>query len=157
METLTAASLEAVHEYAAGLDAQSAGKFEEALQHLSRALDLDPNFGMAYTVMAGVNRNLGRHQDAEKYIREAIKHIDHMTERERYRTRAYLYLLTNDHQKCVDEYGALLERYPADTRSLHKYRRLLRAVCTTCPKLWMRPGGRSRSYRNEPFTAPILP
>jgi len=115
METLTAASLEAVHEYAAGVDAQSAGKFEEAMQHLSRALDLDPNFGMAYTVMAGVNRNLGRHQDAEKFIREAIKHIDHMTERERYRTRAYLYLLTNDHQKCVDEYGALLERYPADT------------------------------------------
>ena len=115
METLTAASLEAVHEYAAGLDAQSAGKFEEAQQHLSRALDLDPNFGMAYTVLAGVNRNMGRHQDAEKYIREAIKHIDHMTERERYRTRAYLYLLTNDQQKCVDEYGALLERYPADT------------------------------------------
>jgi len=115
METLTAASLEAVHEYAAGLDAQSAGKFDVARQHLSQALDLDPNFGMAYTVMAGVNRNLGRHQDAEKYIREAIKHIDHMTERERYRTRAYLYLLTNDHQKCVDEYGALLEHYPADT------------------------------------------
>ena len=29
-----------------------------------------------------------------------------MTERERYRTRAYLYLLTGDHQKCVDEHGA---------------------------------------------------
>ena len=124
METLTAASLEAVHEYAAGLDAQSAGKFEETLQHLSRAVDLDPNFGMAYTVMAGASRNLGRQQDAEKYIREAIKHIDHMTEREHYRTRAFLYFLTGDQQKCVDEYGALLERYPADTRGIHQYRRL---------------------------------
>jgi len=38
-----------------------------------------------------------------------------MTERERYRTRAYLYFLTGDHQKCVEEYSALLERYPADT------------------------------------------
>jgi tetratricopeptide (TPR) repeat protein/predicted Ser/Thr protein kinase len=115
METLTAASLEAVHEYAEGLDALSAGKFEETQQHLSRAVDLDPNFGMAYTVMASAARNMDRQQDAEKYIKEALKHIDRMTERERYRTRAYLYLLTGDQQKCVDEYGALLERYPSDT------------------------------------------
>jgi tetratricopeptide (TPR) repeat protein len=104
-----------VHEYAAGLDALSAGKFEETQQHLSRAVDLDPNFGMADTVMASAARNLGRYQDAEKYIKEALKHIDRMTERERYRTRAYLYLLTGDQQKCVDEYGALLQRYPSDT------------------------------------------
>jgi len=115
METLTAASLEAVHEYAAGLDALSAGKFDDAQKSLSAALDLDPNFGMAYTVMASTARNLGRQQDAEKYIKEALKHIDRMTERERYRTRAYLYLLTGDQQKCVDEYGALLEKYPSDS------------------------------------------
>jgi serine/threonine protein kinase/tetratricopeptide (TPR) repeat protein len=115
METLTAASLEAVHEYAAGVDALSAGKFEETQQHFSKAVDLDPDFGMAYTGMASAARNLGRQQDAENYIREAIKHIDRMTERERYRTRAYLYLLRGDHQKCVDEYGALLERYPSDS------------------------------------------
>jgi serine/threonine protein kinase/tetratricopeptide (TPR) repeat protein len=115
METLTAASLEAVHEYAAGLDTMSTGKVEEAQQRMTRAVDLDPNFGIAYTVMASAARNLGRQQDAEKYIREALKHIDRMTERERYRTRAYLYLLTSDHQKCVDEYGALLEKYPSDS------------------------------------------
>jgi eukaryotic-like serine/threonine-protein kinase len=115
METLSAVSLEAVHEYAAGLDALSAGKFEESQQHLSRAVDLDPNFGMAYTVMASAARNRGRFQDAENYIREALKHIDHMTERERYRTRAYLYSLTGDQQKCVDEYSALIAKYPADT------------------------------------------
>src|SRR5271169_2850716 len=38
-----------------------------------------------------------------------------MTERERFRTRAYLYYLTGDSQKCVDEYGTLLSRYPSDT------------------------------------------
>ena len=128
METLTAASLEAVHEYAAGLDAQSAGKFEEARQHLSRALDLDPNFGMAYTVMAGVNRNLGRHQDAEKYIREAIKHIDHMTERERYRTRAYLYLLNQRPSEVRRRVRRASGTVPGRHRRLHEYRSLLRAV-----------------------------
>jgi tetratricopeptide (TPR) repeat protein len=38
-----------------------------------------------------------------------------MTERERFRTRGYLYYLTGDNQKCVDEYGTLLSRYPSDT------------------------------------------
>jgi tetratricopeptide (TPR) repeat protein len=115
METLSAANLEAVHEYAAGLDTLSAGKFADAQVHLSRAVDLDPNFGMAYTIMASAARNQGRFQDAEQYIREAIKRSGRMTERERYRTRAYLYFLTGDYQKCADEYGALLEHYSADT------------------------------------------
>ena len=46
--------------------------------------------------MASASHNLGRPQDAEKYIKEAITHIDHMTERERFRTRAFLYLLIGD-------------------------------------------------------------
>ena len=115
METLSAGNLEAVHEYAAGLDTLSQGKFAEAQAHLSRAVDLDPNFGIAYTIMASAERNQGRFQEAEQDIREAIKRTGRMTERERYRTRAYLYYLTGDYQKCVDEYGSLLDRYPADT------------------------------------------
>ncbi len=115
METLSSANLEAVHEYATGLDTLSAGKFAEAQTHLSKAVDLDPDFGIAYTIMASAARNQGRFQDAEQYIREAIKRTGRMTERERYRTRAYLYFLTGDYQKCAEEYGALLDRYSADT------------------------------------------
>jgi tetratricopeptide (TPR) repeat protein/predicted Ser/Thr protein kinase len=115
METLSSENLEAVHEYASGLDTLSAGKFADAQAHLSRAVDLDPKFGVAYTIMASAARNQGRFQDAVQYIREAIKLTGRMTERERYRTRAYLYFLTADYQKCTEEYGALLDRYPADT------------------------------------------
>lgn len=115
METITASSIDAVHSYAAGLDALSAGKFEDSLKNLNSAVALDPNFGMAYTVMASAARNLGRQQEAENYIQEALKHIDRMTERERYRTRGYHYLLKGDNHKCVDEYSALLQRYPADS------------------------------------------
>jgi tetratricopeptide (TPR) repeat protein len=37
-----------------------------------------------------------------------------MTERERYHTRAFFYLVTGDYQKCVEEYGNLVNQYPAD-------------------------------------------
>jgi tetratricopeptide (TPR) repeat protein/predicted Ser/Thr protein kinase len=115
METLSAASLEAVHEYAIALDALSRGQYEDALKHFSQATDLDQNFGLSYLGMAAASHNISRQQDADKYIKLALNHIDHMTERERFRTRAYLYYLNGDTQKCVDEYGSLLERYPSDT------------------------------------------
>ncbi len=115
METLTAASLEAVHEYASALDDLSSGKMEDALKHFSQAVDLDSNFGLSYLGMAAAEHNLGRQQDADKYIKLALNHIDHMTERERFRTRGYLYYLDDDNQKCVDEYSTLLVRYPSDT------------------------------------------
>jgi tetratricopeptide (TPR) repeat protein/predicted Ser/Thr protein kinase len=115
METLSAASLEAVHEYAAAMDVLSKGQYEDALKHFSQAVDLDQNFGMAYVGMAMASHNISRQQDADKYIKQAVSHIDNMTERERFRTRAVLYFLDGDTQKCVEEYGTLLQRYPSDT------------------------------------------
>ena len=115
METATAASLEAVHEWAAALDFLSRGDSEKAQQHYLKALDLDPNFGLAYVGLAASAHNMGRQQDAEKYIKAALSHIDHMTERERFRTRGFLYYVIGDTQKCVDEYGTLLAQYPSDT------------------------------------------
>lgn len=115
MDTLSAASIEAVHGYSLGLEALGSGHNDDALKAFTQTVDLDPNFGLAYAGEAVAAHNLGRPQDAEKYIKAAITHIDHMTERERFRTRAYLYLLNGDSQKCVDEYGALLARYPSDS------------------------------------------
>ena len=37
-----------------------------------------------------MSRNLGRLQDAEKYAKEALRHLDGMTERERFAIRGLL-------------------------------------------------------------------
>ncbi len=126
METLSASSLEAVHEYALAMEALSNGRYDETRKYLSRAVDLDPNFGLAYTILAVASRNMGLLQDAEKYIKLAIAHIDHMTERERYRTRGFFYLLRGDQQKCVEEYGALIARYSSDVAARNNL-----ALCST--------------------------
>ena len=119
METLTATSLEAVHEYAQAMEALSNGKNTDAFKGFSKAADIDQNFGLAYAGMAMASRNLDKHEDAVKYIREAQQHIDRMTERERYRTRGSFYFITDDYQKCTDEYGALIARYSADVAALN--------------------------------------
>ena len=110
----TAASLDAVHENAVGVEQQFAGKFQEAFDSFQRAAQLDPKFARAYTGMAAMAQNLGRPQDAEKYMKMAMEHVDRMTERERYRNRGLYFLSTGDWQKCVEEYNQLITRYPAD-------------------------------------------
>ena len=110
----TAASLEAVHENAIGVEQQFAGKFEEAFQSFQKAAELDPKFARAYSGMAAMAGNLGRPQDAEKYMKLAMANVDRMTERERYRNRGLYYYSTNDWKNCVEELNQLVTRYPAD-------------------------------------------
>ena len=110
----TAESLDALHANALGVEQQFAGKFDEAFKSFEKATELDPKFARAYTGMAAMALNLGRQQDAEKYMTEAMEHVDRMTERERYRNRGLYYLSTGDWQKCVEEYNQLVTRYPAD-------------------------------------------
>ena len=110
----SATSLEAVHQYGVGEELQFAGKMEDALRSFAKAAELDPNFASAYAGESAVSWNLGRFEDSEKYGKLAMEHIDRMTDHERYRTRGLYYLSTVNWQKCVEEYGELINRYPAD-------------------------------------------
>ena len=115
MRSLSASSLDVVSLYAAAVEAQARGNFEEARQRYLKAVELDPDFGLGYQGLAAMSRNLGRLDDADTYIKEAFRHLDGMTERERFATRGYYYRTIGDNQKCADEYAELLSRYPADT------------------------------------------
>jgi serine/threonine protein kinase/tetratricopeptide (TPR) repeat protein len=124
--TLSATSLDVVRQYVEGMEAQSNGRAEEARQKFTAAIETDPKFGIAYTSLAAALRNLGRPQEAEKYLNEALRYLDGMTERERLSTRAYFYLATGDYQSCMKEYGDLIQRYEADVVGRNQ-----RALCMT--------------------------
>ena len=109
-----AASLEAVHQDSVAMDEQFAGKFQEAFDSFQKAAELDPKFARAYTGMAAMARNLNRPDDAVKYMKLAMEHVDNMTEREEYRDRGLYYLTTGDWGDCVQQYTQLVTRYPAD-------------------------------------------
>jgi tetratricopeptide (TPR) repeat protein len=118
----TAASLEVVHLYSIAMQQQFAGKTAEAFQSFSKAAELDPNFARAYSGMSGTAYDLGRQADGEKYIKLAMEHLDRMTERERYHTRGYYYLVVGNYPKCIEEYSTLVNQYPADRVGLHQCR-----------------------------------
>ncbi len=109
-----AASLEAVHQYGLAMEQVFAGNNQDALRSFSKAAELDPNFARAYSGIAAVSRNLGNTQDAEKYSKLAMEHIDRMTERERYRIRGVYYMNIGDFGKCTEEFSSLAKLYPSD-------------------------------------------
>src|SRR5262249_21251292 len=113
-DTLSTTSLDVVHHYAAAMEALSNSQYEQAQENFAKAVALDPNFGIGYQGLAVVARDLDRHQQAEAYSKESLRHLDGMTERERYRTRGLYYMVTEDYQACVKEYGDLIARFPAD-------------------------------------------
>ena len=110
----TTSSLAAVHAYGIAMEQLLAGNSQEAIQSFSNAIALDPNFARAYGGMASAYGNLGKTQDAEKYVKLAMEHVDRMTERERYRVRGLYYFATSNYPKCIEEYGELVKRFPAD-------------------------------------------
>ena len=116
-DTLSATSIEVVRNYAAAMEAQADGRFEDALTAFKKALDGDPNFGLAYAGMASSSRNLEKFEDAEEYAKEAARHVDRMTERERYRARGLVSMATGDYVQCLEDFGkenGMLKRYAAD-------------------------------------------
>lgn len=126
MDTLTATSLDVVRDYALAMDALASGRFEAALVSFGRAVARDPKFGLAHAGLAIASANLGRPQDAQRHATEAIRHVDRMTERERFRTRGLYYYVTADYGSCVKEYSALLERFTADAAARNNL-----ALCLT--------------------------
>ena len=80
----TTGSLDALHAYSLALDQGRMDPRLDAVPHLQRAIDLDPNFAMAMALLSGVYANNGRSADAPNYSRKAFKLRDRVSERERF-------------------------------------------------------------------------
>jgi eukaryotic-like serine/threonine-protein kinase len=115
MRSVSASSLEVIGHYAAAVQAQSNLRFEEARDSYAKAVAIDPEFGLGYQGLAVMSRNLGRIDEAEKYIQQALRYLDSMTERERLGTRGFYYRMIGDNQRCAKEYEELVAKFPADT------------------------------------------
>ena len=114
-DTFATASLEAMKAYAEAQDLYKAGKLEEAIGEYRKAISHDPEFGRAYSGIASNLSNLGQVEEAQEYYELALSKIDRMAERGKYRTRGSYYLFVRDSQKAIEEFSALVEKYPADT------------------------------------------
>ena len=114
-ETVTAASLEALQTYSIAQDLASAGRADDAIAQYRKAIELDPNFGRAYSGWATELYNSGRRDEAAEQYKKALALSDRMTEREKYRTQGSYFLGPGaSYEQAISHFEELVKRYPAD-------------------------------------------
>ena len=111
----TTPSLEALHAYALALDEGRVVPRVEAVPHLQRALELDPNFAMAHALLSAVYANTGRTTDAPQYAQRAFELRDRVSERERFFI-SWRYLVDAEQawDKALDLAMAWTRTYPRE-------------------------------------------
>jgi serine/threonine protein kinase/Flp pilus assembly protein TadD len=115
IEQATTPSLEALQAYSRAMGNRSSKGDPAALPSLKRAVELDPNFAMAYAAMGTVYFNLGEEALAVAATQKAYALRDRVTERERfYIDSGYYGIALGDLEKEVSIYQQWKETYPRD-------------------------------------------
>ncbi len=111
----TTPSLEALKAYSMGITTGRTKGDAEAIPFMKRAIELDPNFAMAYVGLAVEYANLGRASLAAENAKRAYDLRDRVSERERYRISAfYFQYVTGEVEKATEAYELWAKSYPND-------------------------------------------
>jgi eukaryotic-like serine/threonine-protein kinase len=108
VEQATTSSLEALKEYSL-----VAYRMRGGTDHLFRAINLDPNFAMAYRALGRSYENIGELQEARRYFAKAFELRDHASHLERLTLTADYYLsVTGELENANSTLSELLQYYP---------------------------------------------
>ncbi len=111
----TTPSLEALKAYSMGITTGRTQGDAEAIPFMKRAIELDPNFAIAYAGLAVNYWNLGQASLAAEYATKAYDLRDRVSERERYRISAlYFQNVTVEVEKATEAYELWAKSYPRD-------------------------------------------
>jgi len=112
----TTASLEALKAFSMGITTFRAKGNAEAIPFYRRALEIDPNFAVAYASLGLVYGNLGQASLAEENIKKAYALRDRVSEREKYRISALYYNnVTGEMEQAIQVYELWAKSYPQDS------------------------------------------
>jgi tetratricopeptide (TPR) repeat protein len=115
IEEATTPSLEALKAYALGRRANNEKGDAATVPYHLRAVELDPNFAIAYASLAIAYSNLGQPGRAVEAARKAYDLRDRVSEREKYRIMAYYYMVgVGDLPKAIQACEFWKQNYPRD-------------------------------------------
>jgi DNA-binding winged helix-turn-helix (wHTH) protein/tetratricopeptide (TPR) repeat protein len=110
----TTSSLEALKNYSMGIKIKYQKGDVESIPFLKRAIELDPNFASAYSVLAIGITNAGQPSLGLEYATKAYQLRDRVTEREKQGISATYFHATGEVEKVAQTYQQWKEIYPRD-------------------------------------------
>ena len=111
----TTPSLEALQAYSQGWRTFDVKGGAEALPYLNRAIELDPNFALAYSALSIVYSDLEQLGRSAEAARKAYELRAKVSERERLRIEAFYYLgATGELDKAAQAHELWQQTYPQD-------------------------------------------
>lgn len=115
IEQATTSSLEALKAFTQGNEQRIVGNQPEAVPFYKRAIELDPNFAMAYARLAVIYNNQFQTELAQQYSQKAYDLRDRVSEREKfYIEEKYASYVTGDREEAVKVLKAWAQSYPND-------------------------------------------
>jgi serine/threonine protein kinase len=115
LEQATTNSLEALKNLALGAKTQGERGAAEAIPFYKRAIELDPNFAVAYASLGGSYHNLGEPSLAAENTRKAYELRERVSEREKFYIESRYYeFVTGDLEKARQSYELWAQTYPRD-------------------------------------------
>jgi len=125
----TTSSLEALKAYSLGYEQNLKGKYLEAIPFYKRAIELDPNFVLAYSTLSGAYSNTLQLELAAECAEKAYQLRERVSERERLSVSGRYYLSgTQDMDKAMEVFEVWKRTYP---RSFTPVNNLAFAYLTT--------------------------
>ena len=116
-DRVTTPSLQAFQAYARGREQFRLAAYPEAVPFFKRAIELDPNFAMAYWLLGTAYGNSGDPASRRQYLQKAFTMVAHVTERERLSISGDFYLLSGEWSKAGEALQLWTRTYPRDIRS----------------------------------------
>jgi serine/threonine protein kinase len=115
VEQATTSSLEALKAYSVGLEQHSKGKYLDAIPFYKRAVELDPNFAIAYARLASVYSNTRQYELSRPAAQKAFDLRDRISEREKLNVSwAYYGVVLGELDKTVEVLELWKRTYPND-------------------------------------------
>ena len=115
IQQATTSSLEALKAYSLAAEARTTKSDEVAIPYLKQAVELDPNFAMAWANLGQAETNINETQLGEEYTRKAYELRDRTNETERlYVDTHYADNVSGDQLKAIELYKTWAEEYPHD-------------------------------------------
>jgi serine/threonine protein kinase/tetratricopeptide (TPR) repeat protein len=116
LEQATTSSLEALQAYSLGHSAHTHFDDEGSILHFKRAVELDPNFAVAWAELGVASGNVGQNRQREEAIRKAFELKDRASEREKFYISAHYYdEVEGNSEKVIEIYEQWKRTYPRET------------------------------------------